>query len=105
MSMNWSMVAGQHQVSHQHFAVAGSRRITLDELKSLSWIAPCGRRASTAVALPPASFTPRSSPLIAKAASDSEARPILAGRNLDKVKRVAEPLGLSARAFDLKREA
>jgi short subunit dehydrogenase-like uncharacterized protein len=39
--------------------------------------------------------------LIAKAASDSEARPILAGRNLDKVKRVAEPLGLSARAFDL----
>jgi short subunit dehydrogenase-like uncharacterized protein len=39
--------------------------------------------------------------LIAKAASDSGARPILAGRNLDKVKRVAEPLGLSARAFDL----
>jgi short subunit dehydrogenase-like uncharacterized protein len=26
---------------------------------------------------------------------------MLAGRNLDKVKRVAEPLGLSARAFDL----
>ena len=39
--------------------------------------------------------------LIAKAASDRGARPILAGRNLDKVKRVAEPLGLSARAFDL----
>jgi NAD(P)-dependent dehydrogenase (short-subunit alcohol dehydrogenase family) len=39
--------------------------------------------------------------LIAKAASDTGARPILAGRNLDKVKRVAEPLGLSARAFDL----
>jgi short subunit dehydrogenase-like uncharacterized protein len=39
--------------------------------------------------------------LIAKAASDSGARPILAGRSLDKVKRVAEPLGLSARAFDL----
>ena len=39
--------------------------------------------------------------LIAKAASDSEARPVLAGRNLEKVKRVAEPLGLSARAFDL----
>ena len=39
--------------------------------------------------------------LIAKAASDSGARPVLAGRNLDKVKRVAEPLGLSARAFDL----
>ena len=37
----------------------------------------------------------------AKAASDRGARPILAGRNLDKVKRVAEPLGLSARAFDL----
>ena len=39
--------------------------------------------------------------LIAKAASDRGARPILAGRNLDKVKRVAQPLGLSARAFDL----
>ena len=39
--------------------------------------------------------------LIAKTASDRGARPILAGRNLDKVKRVAEPLGLSARAFDL----
>jgi short subunit dehydrogenase-like uncharacterized protein len=39
--------------------------------------------------------------LIAKAASDRGARPVLAGRNLEKVKRVAEPLGLSARAFDL----
>ena len=39
--------------------------------------------------------------LIAKAASDRGARPILAGRILDKVKRVAEPLGLSARAFEL----
>jgi short subunit dehydrogenase-like uncharacterized protein len=39
--------------------------------------------------------------LIAKAASDSGARPVLAGRNLDKVKKVADPLGLSARAFDL----
>ena len=39
--------------------------------------------------------------LIAKAASDAGARPILAGRNLEKVKRVAEPLGLAARAFDL----
>jgi NAD(P)-dependent dehydrogenase (short-subunit alcohol dehydrogenase family) len=39
--------------------------------------------------------------LIAKAANDRGARPILAGRNLDKVKRVAEPLGLIARAFDL----
>ena len=39
--------------------------------------------------------------LIAKAAADEGARPILAGRNLEKVKRVAEPLGLAARAFDL----
>ena len=39
--------------------------------------------------------------LIAKAASDRGARPVLAGRNLGKVKRVADPLGLSARAFDL----
>ena len=39
--------------------------------------------------------------LIAKAASRAGARPILAGRNLEKVKRVAEPLGLPARAFDL----
>ena len=39
--------------------------------------------------------------LIAKAASDRGARPILAGRNRDKVKSVAEPLGLSARAFGL----
>jgi short subunit dehydrogenase-like uncharacterized protein len=39
--------------------------------------------------------------LIAKAASDGGARPILAGRNRDKVKSVAEPLGLSARAFGL----
>ena len=39
--------------------------------------------------------------LIAKTASEAGARPILAGRNLEKVKRVAEPLGLAARAFDL----
>ncbi len=39
--------------------------------------------------------------LIAKAATGAGARPILAGRNLAKVKRVAEPLGLAARAFDL----
>ncbi len=39
--------------------------------------------------------------LIAKAASRAGARPILAGRNLEKVKRVAEPLGFAARAFEL----
>jgi short subunit dehydrogenase-like uncharacterized protein len=39
--------------------------------------------------------------LMAKAASDRGARPILAGRNLGKVKAVAEPLGLTGRAFDL----
>ena len=39
--------------------------------------------------------------LIAKAAADQGARPILAGRNLAKVNAVARPLGLSARAFDL----
>ena len=39
--------------------------------------------------------------LIAKAASERAARPILAGRNLEKVKAVAAPLGLAARAFDL----
>jgi short subunit dehydrogenase-like uncharacterized protein len=39
--------------------------------------------------------------LIAKAAAEQGARPILAGRNLEKVKAVAEPLGLAARAFDL----
>ena len=39
--------------------------------------------------------------LIAKTAVERGARPILAGRNLGKVKRVAEPLGLPARAFDL----
>ena len=39
--------------------------------------------------------------LIAKAASRAGARPILAGRSLEKVKRVAGPLGLAARAFDL----
>ena len=37
-----------------------------------------------------------------KVASDRGARPILAGRNLDQSpKKFAEPLGLSARAFDL----
>jgi short subunit dehydrogenase-like uncharacterized protein len=35
--------------------------------------------------------------LIAKAAGRRGARPILAGRNLDKVKAVADPLGLTAR--------
>lgn len=40
--------------------------------------------------------------LIAKAASDRGARPILAGRSLGKVKAVAEPLGLSGRSFDLR---
>jgi short subunit dehydrogenase-like uncharacterized protein len=40
--------------------------------------------------------------LIAKAASDKGVRPILAGRNLDKIKKVAQPLGLSARAFHLR---
>src|SRR5271165_1917702 len=39
--------------------------------------------------------------LIAKAAVVRGSRPILAGRNLDKVKAVAEPLGLTARALDL----
>ena len=39
--------------------------------------------------------------LIAKAAADQGARPILAGRNLAKVNAVARPLGLKARAFDL----
>jgi saccharopine dehydrogenase (NAD+, L-lysine-forming) len=40
--------------------------------------------------------------LIAKAAADQNARPILAGRNLAKVNAVAMPLGLEARAFDLR---
>ena len=39
--------------------------------------------------------------LIAKAAVDRGARPILAARYLSKVKALAEPLGLTARAFDL----
>ena len=40
--------------------------------------------------------------LIAKTAVDRGARPILAGRNLEKVRAVAEPLGLAALAFDLR---
>ena len=40
--------------------------------------------------------------LIANAAANRGARPILAGRNLDRAKAVAEPLGLAARAFDLR---
>ncbi len=40
--------------------------------------------------------------LIAKVAADQGARPILAGRNLHRVKAVAEPLGLAALAFDLR---
>ena len=43
--------------------------------------------------------------LIAKAAGRRGARPILAGRNLEKVKAVADPLGLTARAFDLSEPA
>lgn len=39
--------------------------------------------------------------LIAKAAADAGARPVLAGRNLAKVDAVAGPLGLKSRAFDL----
>ena len=40
--------------------------------------------------------------LIAKAAADQGARPVLAGRNLARVSAVARPLGLkSTRAFDL----
>jgi short subunit dehydrogenase-like uncharacterized protein len=39
--------------------------------------------------------------LIAKAAADQGARPILAGRNLAKVNAVARPLGFKTRAFDL----
>jgi short subunit dehydrogenase-like uncharacterized protein len=39
--------------------------------------------------------------LIAKAASGGLIRPILAGRSLDKVRSVAEPLSLTGRAFDL----
>ena len=39
--------------------------------------------------------------LIAKTAVDQGARPILAGRNLEKVKAVGKPIGLTARAFDL----
>ena len=40
--------------------------------------------------------------LIAKTATNQGARPILAGRNLAKVKEVAAPLGLAVRAFDLR---
>jgi short subunit dehydrogenase-like uncharacterized protein len=40
--------------------------------------------------------------LIAKTAADRRARPILAGRDLYKVKAVAKPLGFEARAFDLR---
>ncbi len=40
--------------------------------------------------------------LIVEAAAGRGVRPILAGRNLEKVKAVAGPLGLSARAFDLR---
>jgi short subunit dehydrogenase-like uncharacterized protein len=40
--------------------------------------------------------------LIAKTAAYRRARPILAGRDLNKVKAVAKPLGLEARAFDLR---
>ncbi|HKN31256.1 MAG TPA: saccharopine dehydrogenase NADP-binding domain-containing protein [Roseiarcus sp.] len=40
--------------------------------------------------------------LIAKVAADQGARPILAGRNLDRVKAVGEPLGLAAQAFNLR---
>jgi short subunit dehydrogenase-like uncharacterized protein len=39
--------------------------------------------------------------LIAKAARDQGLNPVLAGRNAEKVKTVAEPLGLAWRAFDL----
>jgi short subunit dehydrogenase-like uncharacterized protein len=40
--------------------------------------------------------------LIANVAASQGARPILAGRNLEKVEAVAKPLGLAARAFDLR---
>jgi short subunit dehydrogenase-like uncharacterized protein len=40
--------------------------------------------------------------LIAKTAADRRARSILAGRDLNKVKAVAKPLGLEARVFDLR---
>jgi short subunit dehydrogenase-like uncharacterized protein len=40
--------------------------------------------------------------LIAKTAAEHRARPILAGRDLNRVKAIAKPLGLDARAFDLR---
>ena len=40
--------------------------------------------------------------LIAKTAADQDTPVVLAGRDLRKVKSVAEPLGLNARAFDLR---
>jgi len=40
--------------------------------------------------------------LIAKAAADQGAHPILAGRDLEKVQVIAKPLGLASRAFDLR---
>ena len=40
--------------------------------------------------------------LIAKTAADQGARPILAGRDIRKVEAVAAPIGLDARAFDLR---
>ncbi|HYA81010.1 MAG TPA: NAD(P)H-binding protein, partial [Methylocystis sp.] len=40
--------------------------------------------------------------LIARVAVGQGARPILAGRNLEKVEAIAKPLGLAARAFDLR---
>jgi short subunit dehydrogenase-like uncharacterized protein len=40
--------------------------------------------------------------LIAKVAASQGARPILAGRDLEKVQVIAKPLGLASRAFDLR---
>ncbi len=41
--------------------------------------------------------------LIAKVAADEGARPILAGRDLEKVQAIAKTLGLGARAFEGRR--
>jgi short subunit dehydrogenase-like uncharacterized protein len=75
--------------------------MTAEEVCGIAWLSICRRGAPRERNDPDLWVNRLHRETHRKAASDRGARPILAGRNLDKVKRVAQPLGLSARAFDL----
>jgi Saccharopine dehydrogenase NADP binding domain len=75
--------------------------VTAEEVCGIAWLSICRRGAPLERNDPDLRGDRLHRETHRKGGERRGARPILAGRNRDKVKSVAEPLGLSARAFGL----